>query len=208
MNPAPNFYGILDTGYVPVEQWRSKCRALIKGGAGMIQLRAKRETHRKRIELLDTILPLFKKLKTIPLIINDHLDLALRYPGLGLHLGQDDRSPKECRKWLGPDRILGLSTHSIAQAEAAIALGDTLNYFAVGPVFATQTKPGYKPVGLDLIRKVVELKPPIPFYAIGGITRQNVAEVKAAGAQRVVVVSDVLSDPDTAAAVKQIKQKL
>ena len=211
VNSPPNFpifYGILDTGYVPVEQWRSKCLALIRGGAGIVQLRAKRETHSERLKRIDTILPLFKKRKSISLIINDHLDLALKHPNLGLHVGQDDLSPKECRKWLGPNRVLGLSTHSITQAEAAMALGDTLSYFAVGPVFATQTKPGYTPVGLELIRKVAALNPSIPFYAIGGITRENIDQVRAAGAQRVVVVSDVLSAPDTAAAVTEIKKEL
>ncbi len=171
----------------------------------MIQFRAKREDPQCRIKLLDAIVPLFNK---IPLIINDHIDLAIKYPGLGLHVGQDDLPPQECRKFLGPDRILGLSTHSLAQAKAAIALGDTLSYFAVGPVFATQTKPGYTPVGLELIRQVAALNPKTPFYAIGGITRQNLNQVKAAGAQRVVVVSDVLCHADTATAVSEIRKIL
>lgn len=186
------------------DQWVHKCEALIAGGAGIIQLRAKQQTHAERKVLLESILPLFEPVSAPPLIINDDLQLAEAYSQLGLHIGQDDIPIADARTALGPDRILGLSTHSPAQVHAAIARADLLSYFAVGPVFATQTKPDYCPVGLELVQYTAQLHPPIPWFCIGGINRNNVAQVKTHGAERIVVVSDVLCDQDTAAAVRQL----
>lgn len=197
-----SFYGILDTGYVAPEDWGSKCQALIEGGAGIIQLRAKKESHQERKALLEQILPLFEGLE-LPLIINDDLELAAAYPDLGLHVGQDDISPREAREQLGPDRIIGLSTHSLSQAQAAICQKELINYFAVGPIFATGTKPDYTPVGVELIQQVIAIEPPLPFFCIGGINRDSLAKVRAVGAKGVVAVSDVLQDADTVNAVRQ-----
>jgi thiamine-phosphate pyrophosphorylase len=195
-----SFYGILDAGYVPDHLWFSKCVALIRGGASIIQLRAKSASTTQRAKLLEAILPLFEK-SSIPLIINDDIDLALKYPNLGLHIGQKDLHPEAARERLGSDRILGWSTHSWEQANAATALAHILDYFAVGPIFTTQTKPDYVPVGLDLLKRVAASQPPIPFFCIGGINRKNIDSVRAAGGQRIVVVSDVLCAEDTAQAV-------
>jgi len=194
------FYGILDTGYLRPEEFSSACKALIAGGASLLQFRAKDLDHAQRIEILDTIVPIC----TVPLIINDHIDLALRYEKTGLHVGQDDMSPKEARAALGEGRILGLSTHSIEQAKGAIEQADLLDYFAVGPVFPTQTKPDYQSVGLELVEAVSTLKPPLPFYSIGGISRKNVQQVLGAGAQNVCVVSDILCAEDREAATKEL----
>jgi thiamine-phosphate pyrophosphorylase len=198
-----SFYGILDTGYVSEADWFSKCEQLILGGADIIQLRAKKESIQKKIELLEKILPLFNE-NTPPLIINDDIEIALKFPNLGLHIGQDDIPAKEARAQLGPNRILGLSTHSIEQAKGAIEQSDLLDYFAVGPVFATNTKPDYIPVGLELVNLVTELKPPLPFYCIGGINLSNIKQVIDNGGRRVVAVSDVLCADDTAKAVKRL----
>ncbi len=127
-----SFYGILDTGYVAPEDWGSKCQALIEGGAGIIQLRAKKESHQERKALLEQILPLFEGLE-LPLIINDDLELAAAYPDLGLHVGQDDISPREAREQLGPDRIIGLSTHSLL-IQQVIAIEPPLPFFCIGGI--------------------------------------------------------------------------
>jgi thiamine-phosphate pyrophosphorylase len=132
----------------------------------------------------------------------------LQFPGTGLHLGQDDGDIRAARESLGPDRILGLSTHSIGQAKAAIAAAGCLSYFAVGPVFATGTKPDYTPVGTGLVRQVSALHPPIPFFCIGGIHRGNLDQVLAAGARGIVAVSDPLLDPDTAAATSDFNRRI
>ena len=201
------FYGILDSSYVGPRQWVAKCQAMLDGGADLVQLRAKRETVAERTILLEQILPLFAN-NRVPLIINDDLGLALSHPGLGLHIGQDDLAPVAARQQLGPDRILGLSTHTLDQAKSALALKDTLNYFAVGPIFPTPTKPNATPVGLTLATQVQALKPALPFFAIGGLKRQNIAWARQAGIARAVVVSDVLCAQDTAAAVSQVRKSL
>jgi len=202
------FYAILDTGYVPRSRWSKVCRALIDGGAEIIQLRAKTERPAERRALLEEILPLFAEAGAgaPPLVINDDIELALSHSGLGLHVGQDDLPAVEARRLLGPGRILGLSTHSREQVAGALALDrGVLDYFAVGPVFPTQTKPGYHAVGLELVAHAAASARELPFFCIGGINRANIAQVVAAGGPRVVAVSDILCDPDPAGAVREIR---
>jgi thiamine-phosphate pyrophosphorylase len=205
--PKPGFYAILDSGYVDEAEWEYKAESLLAGGACLLQIRAKGHPVERVAELVERALPTARKFD-VPLIVNDHLEVALAIPGAGLHLGQDDGDFREARKRLGPDRILGLSTHSLEQARSAIAAADVLSYFAVGPVFATGTKPDYPPVGLDLVRQVAQEKPPIPFYCIGGINRANLDQVLEAGALGVVAVSDPLMDEDTEAATRVFADRL
>jgi thiamine-phosphate pyrophosphorylase len=205
--PKPGFYAILDSGYVDEAEWEYKAESLLAGGACLLQIRAKGHPVERVAELVERALPTARKFD-VPLIVNDHLEVALAIPGAGLHLGQDDGDFREARKRLGPDRILGLSTHSLEQARSAIAAADVLSYFAVGPVFATGTKPDYPPVGLDLVRQVAHEKPSIPFYCIGGINRANLDQVLEAGALGVVAVSDPLLDEDTEAATRVFADRL
>jgi len=200
-------YAILDAGIVAEDQLCEKLRALIAGGADIIQFRAKEKPKAWCCNMLDVLYPEIETSK-IPFIINDDIELALRYPSAGVHLGQDDLSPAIARKQLGSERILGFSTHSIEQAREAIALGDTLDYIAVGPVYATQTKREYAEVGLSLIQEVASIKPPMPMYAIGGIKRGNAVDVIEAGATGVVLVSDLLQAENTEVAVRELKDKL
>lgn len=194
--PRSGFYAILDTGYTSNENWLSKGTALIQGGAVLIQIRAKDRSADEVFRLTNIIAPVAKS-HGVPLIVNDHLDVALQVEDAGLHVGQDDLSPREARKQLGPSRILGLSTHSKEQIKDAIALQGVLSYFAVGPVFPTGTKPDYTPVGLSLVQFAANLHPQIPFFCIGGINRMNLQRVLDAGARGLVAVSDPLLDPDT-----------
>lgn len=196
----PRFYGILDTGYVAPESYVAKCEALLAGGAQIVQLRAKRQTRDQMRAILEQLVPLFAQ-SVVPLVVNDDLELALEFPGVGLHIGQDDIPVGQARAALGNQRVLGLSTHSPEQAADAITRAHLLHYFAVGPVFPTQTKPDYIPVGLELVRHVAGLTPPLPWVCIGGINRGNASEVVAAGAPGLVAVSDPLLAADTAAAV-------
>lgn len=200
-------YAILDTGYVAADDLEAKCRELLAGGADIVQFRAKRASTSERAMMLERIYPLFEGSK-VPLILNDDLDLARLYPGVGLHVGQDDTDPRICRERLGSDRVLGLSTHSPRQAAEAMALGEVLNYFAVGPVFATPTKPTYKAVGTALVAHVAATAPALPWFAIGGVNATTVAEVKAAGAQRVVAVSALLKAPCTCTATRELRNRL
>ena len=201
------FYGILDTGYVPADLWEKKFLDLAAGGARLIQVRAKKESLSQVRRLLERAIAARQTLpeaKRPAIILNDHLEIALQYEGIGLHVGQDDIPARDARQELGPDRILGLSTHSPDQAQKAMDLGpNVLDYFAVGPVFATQTKPDYHPVGLRLVEWVAAQNPKLPFYCIGGINRQNAHLVSAAGARSVVTVSDVLLAESTSDAVRE-----
>ncbi len=206
---AARLYGILDTGYVDAstDAWERTCLALLAGGVDLLQLPAKRESHTARPALLARILPLVQP-TGVPLFINDDLELALREPALGLHVGQDDLPVAEARAALGPDRLLGLSTHSPSQAAGALAQADLLDYFAVGPVFATATKPTYEPVGLELVSHVAGRRPALPWFCIGGLKTHNWPQVAAAGGVRAVVVSELLQAPDPAAQVQTWKQLL
>ncbi len=128
----------------------------------------------------------------VQLIINDRVDLALAVGAHGVHLGQDDMPPEAARKLLGPNAIIGYSTHNIEQAIAAINL--PIGYLAIGPIFATTTKTDTAPVlGLDGLRAVREAIGGFPLVAIGGITHANAREVIRAGADSVAVISAVLT---------------
>jgi thiamine-phosphate pyrophosphorylase len=117
-----------------------------------------------------------------------------------VHVGQEDEAIESVRRIVGPDVLVGVSTHSPEQVAAA--LGSDVDYFAVGPVHETPTKPGRPAVGLELVRHAAGIAGERPFFAIGGIDPGNVAEVVAAGAERVVVVRAIrdAADPQAAAA--------
>lgn len=201
------FYGILDTGYVAKDMMFEKCKQLIDGGCGLIQLRAKKETHLEREKIAEEILPLFRSENAPIFIINDDIELAMQIDIAGLHIGQDDMPPEMAREFLGKNKVLGLSTHSIEQAKNADALSDILDYFAVGPLFATQTKPGRIPVGLELASEVKAMRPKLPWFCIGGVNLNTVESVAKSGAERIVAVSDVLKPEDTSFAVRELTRK-
>lgn len=202
------FYGIVDTGYVVPEMLFDKCVQIADAGVKIIQLRAKKEDSPTRRNLAFELLPIFKKRQDVFFIINDDIELAAEIcsliPNAGLHIGQDDGDPKSVRAEIGYDRVLGLSTHSIEQAAAADNLNDVLDYFAVGPVYATNTKPGRPAVGLELVEKVAASNPRLPWFCIGGVNAKTAAQVRKAGGQRIVAVSDVLVQNDTTEAVKSL----
>ena len=201
------FYAILDTGYIDESEWEYKADAFITGGARLLQLRAMGDPVERVRELAERILRVSQG-RNIPLVLNDHLDLAAKLPGVGLHMGQKDGDVREARKKLGPDRILGLSTHTLAQAKAAIEAQDVLSYFTVGPVFPSITHPDYSPVGLELVREVAALKPQLPFFCIGGIVRENLDAVIEAGARGVIAASISLHDADATAIAEFYSNRL
>ena len=126
------------------------------------------------------------------IVVNDRADLAALSKAAGVHVGQEDLAPADARQLLGADAIVGTSTHTAEQIEAA--LREPISYLAVGPVFGTQTKDtGYSPVGLELVSTAARLAGPIPVVAIGGITIDTVASVLQAGATSVAVIGDLLS---------------
>ena len=138
----------------------------------------------------------------VQLIINDRVDIALAAGGAGVHLGQDDLSPEAARKLLGPQAIIGYSTHNVAQAISATKL--PIDYLAIGPIFSTTTKIDTAPVlGLEGLKAVRRAIGDLPLVAIGGITLTNAREVIDAGADSVAVISALLSVPDQIATTTQ-----
>ena len=182
---------------------------LIRGGAGILQVRAKKETALVRCSLVEAALPQCIEYN-VPLIVNDDLEVALRYPEVGLHIGQDDLPAEQAREALGEERIIGLSTHSEAQAADAYAKYESglIDYFAVGPVFPTQTKPDYKPVTTNLVKWVVSQSFDAPHFFIGGVNRKTLPQLIEIGAQRVVVVSDLLTADDPEQAARDLLSEL
>jgi thiamine-phosphate pyrophosphorylase len=197
---AARLYAILDTGYVPLGREEEVLQALLEGGAGIVQLRAKGWTADNVAGLAARLLPLTRS-AGIPFIVNDHPEVAAATGADGVHLGQDDGSLAGLRAATGPVMLAGRSTHSPAQAVAAAAEG--FDYLGFGPLFATPTKPGRPAIGLAGIAPVLAASSR-PVFCIGGINPLTLQTVLAAGAQRVVVVSALLQAPDIRAACRTV----
>jgi thiamine-phosphate pyrophosphorylase len=140
------------------------------------------------------------------LAVNDRADVALAARADILHLGQGDLPMEWARRVIGAEMLLGRSTHDLEQARCTIAEG--WDYFAVGPVYPTATKPGRPTVGTALLQAVAALAPPVPWFAIGGVDRSNLTEVTSAGASRVVVVRAITEASDPAAAAAELRRRL
>ena len=167
---------------------------LIAGGATFIQLREKNASPKDFYESAKKALEIARR-HVVKIIINDRVDIAWALKADGVHLGQDDLPPEYARKILGEKAIIGFSTHNLNQAIIALKL--PINYIAVGPVFATQTKenPG-EIVGIAAIKKVREAVGDFPLVAIGGVTSENFRDVLDAGANTAAIVSDLLREPE------------
>jgi thiamine-phosphate pyrophosphorylase len=172
----------------------SASAAFLRAGVSHLQIRAKHLASGAFLELVTAILPAARAAGAT-LLVNDRVDVA-RSAGVGVHLGQEDLPVAEARRILGPEAVIGRSTHTAA--ELAAALAESVTYVAYGPVFATRTKANPDPVvGLDGIRAAaVEAGAAgLPLVAIGGITLSTARSVTEAGANAVAVISDLLADP-------------
>ena len=166
-------------------------RAAVCGGVDIVQLRMKDAPDA-------TILAAAERFARhdVLLMINDRPDLAVAADADGVHVGQDDISVAEARGLVGPDRLVGLSTHTPEEVDGAAAA----DYIGVGPVYSTPTKPGRPAVGLELVRYASE-HASVPYFAIGGVKADNLPAVHAAGAERVAVVRALTEadDPESVA---------
>jgi len=182
-------YGIIDLGYVPRSRDCNRvAEQMVTGGVDLIQLRGKGKSINELVDLVSEIHEITVR-SDLPLIVNDHAEIAAQVPVEGVHVGQDDDSILLARQKAGRDLIVGKSTHSLAQAHTARDEG--ADYIGFGPIFATPTKPDYKPIGLGDIR-LVHLDVGLPIFCIGGINIDNLQQVIDAGAKRVVMVSALL----------------
>jgi len=181
-------YGIVDLGYVERRDAAHIVEQMIEGGVDLIQIRGKKESIAELADFAAELHELAARF-SIPLIINDHAEIAARVPVEGVHVGQDDDSIQIVRQKAEHEILVGKSTHSVAQACAAQREG--ADYIGFGPIFATPTKPDYSPIGLENIR-CVHTKVDLPIFCIGGINIDNLQSVIDAGAKRVVMVSALL----------------
>ena len=174
--------------------------AAVRGGARVVQLREKTLPTRAFVERARALKALLQPLD-VPLIINDRLDVALACGADGVHVGQEDLSPRDMRRWL-PQGLIGLSIERIEQLDAAERL--PVDYYGASPVFATATKADAAPaLGLDGLR-VLRARTARPLVAIGGIGEHNAAAVMAAGADALAVVSALCAAPDPEHAARRL----
>ncbi|OBJ60396.1 thiamine phosphate synthase [Mycobacterium sp. 1423905.2] len=187
--------------------------AALAGGVDIIQLRDKGSPGEQRFGPLEArdelaalaVLADAARRHGALLAVNDRADIARAAGADVLHLGQRDLPPQLARELVGPDMVIGLSSHDPDQARSAAAAGD---YFCVGPCWPTPTKPGRAAPGLDLVRSAAQLAVGIPWFAIGGIDAQRLPEVLAAGARRIVVVRAITAADDPRAAAQQLSLAL
>lgn len=197
-------YGIVDLGYVTSANAERMTSQLCAGGVDVLQLRAKKLA-KDEIERLARLIHPITRQHGVPLVINDHLDIAAAIGSEGVHVGQDDDAVAKARAIVGPGCFVGKSTHSLAQAEAAQA--DAADYIGFGPLYATGTKPDYVPIGLHDITEV-HRRVSLPIFCIGGVNAGRLDEIIAAGARRVVVVSAFLLAADVSGEVHALKERL
>ncbi len=202
-------YAFIDTAYLNGRNPEEIARQLCHGGADLIQLRAKQSSPDEIKHLAKRILPILRN-SGVGLVLNDHPDITAQIGADFVHLGQEDffdSGHAHARELHGSSSTfgVGLSSHSPAQAIRAIAAG--ADYVAVGPVFATGTKPSAQPVTLEYVRWAAT-NITVPWFAIGGINLHNVDDVLAAGARRICVVSAILNAPDIALACRDFRRKL
>jgi thiamine-phosphate pyrophosphorylase len=195
MHASP-LHAILDlqaaerAGWAPLDLGR----AFLEGGARLIQIRAKHLASGPLLEIADRLVALAGPYDAA-IIVNDRADVARMTRTAGVHVGQDDISPSDARAIVGRDAVVGYSTHTVEQVEAAV--GEPVTYIAVGPVFGTRTKnTGYEAVGLDLVSAAAARAGQTPIVGIGGISLDNAKSVLDAGASAVAVISDLVSTGD------------
>lgn len=206
----PRLTAIVDVEAAGRAGWRpiDLARAFIQGGATFLQLRAKTLSGAAFLEAAFAIATLAHDAGAV-LILNDRADIARLAGADGVHVGQQDLAPAAVRRLVGASAIVGLSTHTVAQLDAAVL--EPVTYVAVGPVFGTVTKEtGYDAIGLELVRAAATRahRAERPLVAIGGITVDRAAGVIKAGAASVAVISDLLATGDPEARVREYLARL
>lgn len=194
-------YAIADTGVLAPDDFETAVEAALAGGACMIQYRDKSDDRQRRSRQARAMVEHCRRHDAIA-IINDDIELALAVDADGVHVGRDDGDPAAARARLGSGRILGVSCYDdLERAREAVALG--ADYVAFGSVFPSVTKPDAVRVPPELFARARD-ELDVPLCAIGGITADNAAEVFAAGADLVAVISDLFQAPDIRARAARI----
>jgi thiamine-phosphate pyrophosphorylase len=201
-------HAILDVDVAATAGWAlaDLAQAFLDGGAPLIQVRAKQLPSDAFLQLCDLVVELAQPYGA-SVIVNDRADLARLSGASGVHVGQEDLAPAAARALIGTHKLLGYSTHTVPQIEAAVV--EPVDYIAVGPIFGTRTKAtGYEAVGLELVEHAARRAQRRPIVAIGGITLETAPAVIAAGATGVAVITDLLAGGDPSAQVAAYLRRL
>lgn len=174
------------------------------GGVRFIQYREKQLSKRESYKIAQQLRAITRKYNAV-LIINDDIDIAMAVDADGVHLGQEDFPVQIARKILGESKIIGLSTHSLKQAEEA--QGSGADYIAIGPIFRSITKDVREPLGADIIREIRKISR-LPVIAIGGINENNIEDIMKAGADGAAVISAIITKEDITGAVKEFIRRV
>lgn len=179
---------------------------MLEAGVKFIQYR---EKEKPALDRYNECLQLVKMTKEAgaTFIIDDFIDLAIAVNADGVHIGQSDLPPQVVRNLIGEDKIIGLSTHEVAQLEKSNELGDIIDYIGVGPVYATQTKKNAVPVGFSYVDYAAK-HAKHPFVAIGGIKEHNICDVAQYGATTFAIVSEIVGAKDIVGKIKSIENTL
>jgi thiamine-phosphate pyrophosphorylase len=202
---APFLYPIIDLSLVGRARFVSAVGEVAAAGARIVQIRVKEAADAVFVEMAQEAVRVAHARAAL-VVVNDRADVALLTGADGVHVGQKDLAPADVRRVLGPTAVVGLSTHSLAQAQAAC--GQEIDYVAVGPIYATSTKAGADPVvGTELLRAVRAVTR-LPLVAIGGITVARAREVVAAGANGLAVISGLWATGDPGEGVRRYLEAL
>lgn len=197
-------YAVTDRSWLGNRTLAQQVEESLAGGATMIQLREKEmgreELRREALEIQEVC-----RKYDVPFLINDAADLAVEVGADGVHVGQQDMSPRQARAILGPNGIVGVSAHTVEEARVAQAEG--ADYLGVGAVFATGTKENTTPVDYDTLKEICAAVD-IPVVAIGGVSLNNLGSLEGSGIQGVAVVSALYAQPDIQAAARSLRSRV
>jgi thiamine-phosphate pyrophosphorylase len=197
-------YAVLDPARCRGRRLGEMAEAAARGGATLLQYRDKSGSTRSLIEAAGEIGRALAPCN-VPLLINDRVDVALAAGCAGVHVGAEDMAVADARRLLGPDAIVGCTVHSADEADRVS--GGILDYASVGGVFATASKHNpHAPIGLEGMRALIARLPDLPVCAIAGIDHDNAADVIAAGADGIAVISDVFMADDVTAATRRLRR--
>lgn len=197
-------YAVTDQTFTGEKTLTAQIEEALSAGVTLLQLREKHMDKNKFLEEALMVRQITKHYK-VPLIINDHVDIALKCGADGVHVGQDDLPPSQVRPLIGPDRILGVTAKSVNQAKKAFM--DGADYLGCGAIFPSPTKKEAIPLSLEQLTDICR-SVPIPVTAIGGITSENVSSLQGTGVAGAAVVSGIFGQEHIPTAVYRLKEQL
>ena len=194
-------YAVTDRSWLGEKTLAQQTEEAVRGGVTFVQIREKQLDRQHFLEEAEELKTLCARYK-VPFVINDDVDLALQVGADGVHVGQSDMEAGDVRKKLGPDKIIGVSARTVEQALLAEKHG--ADYLGVGAVFPTSSKKDASEVSFQTLKEICEAVD-IPVIAIGGITKENVAELAGSGICGVAVISAIFAQPDVRKAAAELK---